>query len=470
VTRLLFLALLHLAATAAQARPNIVFVILDDVGTDRVGVYSRETAGPTPQLDALAAEGVRLTRFWGTPNCSPFRASALTGLPVREHFVAGPIDPSNPRRARGLDPTLDTLPKRLRPLGYRSEAVGKWHLAGEPDFTPRHPLLAGFDRHAGTLGNPGSYTRFEKCIDGACSIVEDRYLTSDTTDDAIAALSGSEPFFVWVGYNAAHKPLHTPPAPLHSFGAIPCPDWDHAVCHQALVESLDSELGRLFAAIDWHDTTVVVAGDNGTPNTSLDAETPTAGKGSVYEAGLRVPLIVRGAAVAPAAIGATASGLAQATDLFATLLELAGISVETAHARSFAHWLSDPGAPSRRPWQYVERYSPNGPTPDPSRRHHRVAATDRYKLVLRLPLPTGVPELYDRFEHGDRVDLYPPGDDPARSEAFALLSDVIARHGAIPAAGAATPLPPALRSWALPLLVAGGALALLGIAARIAQR
>ena len=172
----LTLLLIVSAAAGAQARPNIVVVILDDIGVDRVHVYNPRTSGPTPQLDALAAQGVRFGNFWGMPNCSPFRASALTGLPVRGHFIGGPIDPENPRRGRGLDPALDTIPKRLAPHGYRSEAIGKWHLAGEPDFTPRHPLMAGFDHHAGTLGNPGatggSYRSFEKCVDGICAPVE----------------------------------------------------------------------------------------------------------------------------------------------------------------------------------------------------------------------------------------------------------------------------------------------------------
>jgi len=435
LVRIILLGTLVFLGAEAGARPNLVLIVLDDLGVDRVAAYRPETAGPTPQLDALAAEGVRFTRFWGMPNCSPFRASALTGLPVRGHQVGGPIELSNPRRSRGLDPTLETLPRRLHPLGYRSEAIGKWHLAGQPGYTPKHPLLAGFDHHRGTMGNPGSYSRYEKCIDGVCEPVDDRYLTSDTTDDAIAALGGSEPFFLWVAYNAAHKPLHPVPTSLHSYGELPCPDWDHAVCHKALVESLDTEVGRLAAAVDWSDTTVIVVADNGTPNTSQDSDSATAGKGTVYDAGLLVPLIVRGSAVAPAARGESTPAMGQTTDLFATLLELAGEPSETAEtdfSRSLATQLLDPTAPPRRPWQYVERYAPNGPKPDPALRHHEVAANERYKLVIRRPRPTGEFELYDRFEHRDRVDLYPPGDDAERRAAFAELRMVLERHGSIP--------------------------------------
>lgn len=433
----LLLALLGLAACGVPGPPNIVLVILDDLGVDRVGAYGTGTAGPTPSLDALASQGVRFTRFWGMPNCSPFRASALTGLPVREHGIGGPIDLANPRRARGLDPQLETLPRRLRPLGYRSEAIGKWHLAGEPDYTPRHPLLAGFDHHRGTMGNPGSYTRFEKCIDGACAVVTDRYLTSDTTDDAIAALAGSEPFFLWVAFNAAHKPLHPVPNGLHGYGDLPCPDWDHVVCHKALVESLDRELGRLLRAVDWNDTTVLVVADNGTPNTSLDPSAGTGGKGTVYEAGLRVPLIVRGPAVAPAARGRASGALAQTTDLFATILALAGEPLErvdTAHARSLTPMLRAPDAPSRRPWQYVERYAPNGPEPDPALRHHEAAADEHYKLVIRRPRPTGRFELYDRSAPDERHDLHPPPAGSAADAALQRLRGVLERGGALPPA------------------------------------
>ena len=133
----LTLLLVVAAAAGAKDRPNIVFVILDDIGVDRVHVYSPENSGPTPQLDSLAAQGVRFSNFWGMPNCSPFRASALTGLPVRGHFIGGPIDRNNPRRARGLDPTLDTIPKRLAPLGYRSEANRKQTTAPRKRKTTR---------------------------------------------------------------------------------------------------------------------------------------------------------------------------------------------------------------------------------------------------------------------------------------------------------------------------------------------
>lgn len=447
-------------AFAEQGPRNIVLIILDDLGLDRVGAYGQATAAPTPNLDALAARGVRFENFWGSPHCSPFRASALTGLPVRGHFISGPIDMGRERRALGLDPGLDTLPRRLARHGYRSEAIGKWHLAGEPNFTPRHPLLAGFDHHAGTLGNPGrdGYEAFEKCVDGECSVVTGSYLTTDTTDDVIRALDGPEPFFLWVGYNAAHRPFHVPPASLHGFEDLDCPDDGPVRCHKALVEALDTELGRVFDAIDWSDTTVIVVADNGTPRNALDARSASGGKGSVYETGIQVPLIVRGAAVAPDAVGKVAPGLTQVEDLFATVLDLAGESYESDHARSFAPLLLDPEADSNRPWQYAERYTPNGPGPGPDsdRRHYMAAATGRYKVVVRHHKElTGEPEFYDRLSAGDARDLASSELTPEQAEALSLLLGVIEQQGSMaplaPARG-----PPA-GGWIIAIVVLGAA-------------
>jgi len=446
---------------------NVVLIILDDLGVERVGAYGSDFAGPTPNLDALAAAGVRFENFWGSPHCSPFRASALTGLPVRGHFISGPIDRASDRRALGLDPGLETLPKRLAQRGYRSEAIGKWHLAGEPDFTPRHPLLAGFDHHAGTLGNVGrsnGYDAFEKCVDGVCERVTDRYLTSDTTDDAIRALQGPEPFFLWVAYNAAHRPFHVPPDDLHGFEGLDCPRGDAAVCHRALIEALDTELGRLFAAVDWSNTTVLVAADNGTPRSALDEASAGGGKGSVYETGVRTPLIVRGDAVSPGAVGGVASGLTQVEDLYATVLELAGDTGESDHARSFAHLLRDPEAPSNRPWQYVERYTPNGPEPvqDRQRRHYVAAADGDYKVVVRrYKALVGEPELYDRADPDETRDLTAGTLTGEQRRALSQLLAVIDQHGA---------LTPVERPGAWPGLAGLGAAIALGAAVWWAQR
>jgi len=461
----LLLVLLPIGRPVAAEDPrpqNIVLIILDDLGTERVGAYGWPTAGPTPNLDELAAEGVRFDNFWGSPHCSPFRASALTGLPVRQHEISGPIDRESDRRALGLDPALDTLPKRLAPRGYRSEALGKWHLAGEPDFTPRHPLLVGFDHHAGPLGNVGrtnSYESFEKCVDGVCEYVTDRYLTSDTTDDVIEALRGSEPFFLWVGYNAAHRPFHVPPRELHGFEGLDCPSGSAIRCHKALVESLDSELGRVFAAVDWRDTTVIVVADNGTPRGALDEPSDSGGKGSVYESGVRVPLIVRGAAVSPEAEGAVAVGLTQVEDLFATLLELAGVSAESSYSRSFAQLLEDPAAESKRPWQYAERYTPNGPKPtsDRIRRHYQAAADDQFKVVIRRnERLTGEPELYKRSDVMERDDLTDqPLGEPER-QALSRLLAVVDQEGSMRPLPAGPP--PRSSEWLIAVVVGGAGL------------
>jgi arylsulfatase A-like enzyme len=221
-------ALLLIAATAAAApRPNIVVILTDDMGWSDIGCYGSEI--PTPNLDKLAAGGVRFTQFYNTARCCPTRASLLTGLYPHQAGVGHMTEDRGRDGYRGeLNERCVTIAEALRPAGYRNYAVGKWHVSRNiKDDGPQGawPRQRGFDRFYGTVtggGNffdPGNLTRDNTNI----SPFNDPeykpaqyYYTDAITDHAVRFAAEhvrerkNEPFFLYVAYTAAHWPLHAP--------------------------------------------------------------------------------------------------------------------------------------------------------------------------------------------------------------------------------------------------------------------
>ncbi|MFI5380508.1 MAG: arylsulfatase [Tepidisphaerales bacterium] len=211
----------------AQPRPNIIVILSDDMGFSDLGCFGGEIN--TPNLDRLAGNGVRFTQFYNTARCCPTRASLLSGLYPHQAGVGHMVDPG-PRPAYAGDLSRDcvTIPEVLRPAGYRTYAVGKWHVAQnvKPDG-PRHnwPLQRGFDRYYGTLAGAGSYFDPSALMRDNTPItyLNDRDYPSDAYyyTDAITAhaerfitdhrqQNSDKPFFMYVAYTAAHWPLHAP--------------------------------------------------------------------------------------------------------------------------------------------------------------------------------------------------------------------------------------------------------------------
>jgi arylsulfatase B len=376
---------------------NVVFIIADDVGVDKIEAYAESpTAGPTPHLDSLAAQGVTFRNAWAYPVCSSSRASMLTGLHPTRHGVGWFISSSDPRFASGLDPSQQTLPKLLSAAGIRTAAFGKWHLVGSEPFPSVHPNLAGFQHYSGFLWGGFwtglGYFFWPKTVNGTTANTA-TYATTDTADDVIVALGGSEPFFLWVGFVAAHTPYEEPPPQLHSQSLAGLPVAGNEVLyHQEMVEAMDREIGRILAAVDFSDTTVIFIGDNGTNNDAVEPPFLAGrAKFTVYEGGLNVPLIVAGQAVAAGAGGQQSEALIQGTDLFATILDLSGVSGSAADSTSLVPHLSDPIAPSLREAVYSEGFFPNGGPIDPTK-HWRAARDARYKIVRLAQAPD---EFYD---------------------------------------------------------------------------
>ncbi|MEE8467565.1 MAG: sulfatase-like hydrolase/transferase, partial [Planctomycetota bacterium] len=340
---LLWLAL----AGTVSAQGNVLLVVLDDVGVDRVAVYEAVDDPPaTPVMDRLAREGVRFDRCWSNPLCSPTRATVITG---RYSFRTG-VGSLLGELDEGLSTEEWTLPRVLRAATEGTTvtaAIGKWHL-GASDEDLEHPRRAGFEHYAGCLNNlrnredPRAYYQWTKVVDGEASEVEG-YLTTDTTDDALRAIAaaGERPWFVYLAYHAAHNPLHEPPAGLFERELEGTALTHPAELHKAMVEALDHELGRLLEGVDpkvLARTTILVVGDNGTQGSANEPPWDNRrGKGTLFEGGIHVPLIVSGAGVGERARGSVCDAPVNTTDLWATTLELCGVDVEATLPAGWVH-------------------------------------------------------------------------------------------------------------------------------------
>lgn len=221
-------ALAGLALFAAPApRPNIIVILSDDMGYSDLGCYGSEIA--TPNLDTLAAQGVRFTQFYNNARCCPSRASLLTGLYPHQAGVGHMVENRGAEAYRGeLNNRSVTLAEALKPAGYRTYAVGKWHVT--PGKTPESmtqkqnwPLQRGFDRYYGTINGSGSFWDPNSLIrdNREITIANDPeyhptgyYYTDAISDQATRFIRehgsehATEPFFMYVAYTAAHWPMH----------------------------------------------------------------------------------------------------------------------------------------------------------------------------------------------------------------------------------------------------------------------
>ena len=232
---LLSSVLLLLSANAASApRPNILIILSDDMGWSDLGCYGGEIK--TPNLDSLAAEGLRFTQFYNCARCCPTRASLLTGL--YPHMAGVGHMTADDKRAgyKGeLNRRCLTIAEALRPAGYRTYMVGKWHVVRDikPDG-PKYdwPLQRGFDRFYGTVTGGGSYYDPTTLCRGNTFITpvndpeyhpQSFYYTDALTDNAVAFLkqhrqeSPEQPFFMYLAYTAAHWPMHAKPEDISKY-------------------------------------------------------------------------------------------------------------------------------------------------------------------------------------------------------------------------------------------------------------
>jgi len=394
------------APVDAQAGPggggNLLVVVLDDVGVEQLTAYGlgKHTAR-TPTIDCLCERGLRFDQVWASPSCSPARAELLTGRYNRRTGIGSIF---GPRTTNGHEmPTEeDTLPRVLSRAGYRTGLFGKWHLTdpNTPDAAT-HPNRSGFERFAGSIGNLNAttsgerhqfYSEWERVADGAAAMTT-RYPTVQLVDDALDFVDEveGEPWLVVLSFQSPHVPLHWPPGRL----------WrdvepGYSVDHQrylAMVESVDHELGRFLRRLPRDvraDTTVVLTSDNGSHRSMVDPTWPIRGaKTTVYELGVRVPLVVTGPALS-AGRGESTDALAHLVDVLPTFAEIAGAVPEAdLDGVSLGAVLADPAADARTTVA-TAKFLPMG-LDRPHRPLTRAIRDATHKLVVN---PDGREELF----------------------------------------------------------------------------
>ncbi len=359
---------------ASDPRPNVLLILLDDVGVDKVSGYGMHPNPPdTPNIDALAGAGMRFSQAWAYPVCSPTRAAMLTGQHTRRFGIGNRLLPNENRWELVADDVV-AMPEVLSAVGYDTSLVGKWHLSagrlGEDGL--RHPLLHGFAWAEGSLANlvasyeiteeERGYTFWEEIRNGEAAW-KTTYATSEVVDDAVArAHAMQEPWLLWVALPSVHTPLHVPPADLYE-GPEPTTDLELL---DAMVEATDAEIGRLLTEVGPEllaRTNVVLLGDNGTAEHGIAPPLdPSWDKGSVYEGGVRVPLVVAGPGVESP--GTVSDALVHVVDLLPTVAAWAEADVSglDLDGQSWEPVLVDADAPGADQL-FVEFFSPIGPGP-----------------------------------------------------------------------------------------------------------
>ncbi len=376
-----FLALLMLFAPLAcseePAPPNIVYMLADDLGYGELGSYGRARIR-TPFLDQLASDGMRFTQHYsGSPVCAPSRATLLTGFhtghtQVRDNFELGGFLDEEERGQMPLDPGTYTMGRMLQEAGYVTGAIGKWGLGGpgstgEPhhqgfdyffgyldqkqahNYYPTHLWRNGeyvaldneyfspHQRHEGDPDDPASYEAYQG----------NEYSLDVMADDALRFLDehADRPFFLYLPFAIPHLALQVPDSALAEYeGAFEeepylgdrsyLPHQRPLSAYAAMITRMDAHIGRILAKLDElglaENTLVMFSSDNGTTYTGgVDAEyfESTAGlrglKGSLYEGGIRVPLIARW----PGRIepGSTSDHVSAFWDMMPTFADMVGV-------------------------------------------------------------------------------------------------------------------------------------------------
>ena len=471
-------------------RPNVLLIIGDDLGVDRIPMYGiGEDPPETPVLASLADSGLLFEQVWSQPTCSPTRATMLTGQFGFRNGVGAPLTggmagqdeaPAVPagspveqrlgvrsqvtvpwsiaearqgdpdafgRVSSGLPTDAVTLPALLRDgdTGYASAVIGKWHLADTENGGLEHPGHVGFDHYSVLMNNgPGSYFAWLENVNGELE-ARTGYTPARKVDDALdwIAAQDEQPWFLWLSLNLPHGPQHAPPGRTATLRnpADPAHLDNTPVYVRLMVEEMDARIGRLLDGLEPEvrgRTVVIFVGDNGTNEFAYD--TPSEydrAKFMLYQQGIHVPLIAAGPGIAQ---GERVAGLVNTADIFATVLEIAGYDAQSAtnaepvDAISLLPYFVEPQRPSLRAFNYADKFYQN----------HGIEYGDyairdeRYKLIGS----TAREELYDlEADPLERRNLLAEGDTVRYDEIIIRLKSIVrSLHGS---ASRTTPEPQA---------------------------
>ncbi|MHC4203246.1 MAG: sulfatase [Planctomycetota bacterium] len=329
--------------SAAGRKPNIVFILADDLGWAELGCYGN-TFNETPNLDRLAKQGMRFTdAYAAAPVCSPYRAALMTGqYPAR----VGITDYLRPNDKNHLSTQYVTIAEALKNSGYVTGIIGKWHLTGYTNHEAKEfpPAMHGFDETivsenrgigGGSYFHPYHFNReIQKRLPGK------EYLVDRCNLEAVEFIKRhkDEPFFLYLSHYAVHTRLNGKPKLVAEFekkhgagkGFRARRNNPHLA---AQLKSIDEGVGMIAGKLDElalsNDTIVVFTGDNGGEDRVTSNAPLRAGKSTLYEGGIRVSLIVRYPNVVPS--GTVCNTPTCNIDFYPTLCQLAGIRQDSQH-------------------------------------------------------------------------------------------------------------------------------------------
>jgi len=362
-------------------QPNILLIIADDLGVDKIALYNDLNAATlagsqpeTPMLSRLVDSGVIFRHGWANTVCSPTRASIYTGLYPFRHGVGVQIEGRGGLSTQETNGNaIVTLSQALRQNGYRTGLFGKWHLGTQQ---ASWPISIGWDYHAGGMrGGIADYCGWEKSIgqastgsysEGQTSV----YATEDVVNEAEAWINNESgiPWFATLAFNAPHTPFHEPNAGCS--GCVENSSMSAAEMYAAMVECMDEQIANLLNGMDdaeLSNTLIFFVGDNGTPGRVAPERTRS--KGSIYQGGVHVPFIAAdGAHLVSAANvqsrindpGRVSDTLVHVTDLYATIAAATGsgnLIGQSADSISFFDSLNDASQGSDRAVLFSQSYT-----------------------------------------------------------------------------------------------------------------
>ncbi len=388
-----------------QRRPNMIFLLSDDMGYADLGCYGARDI-KTPHLDGMAARGVRFSDCYANgPVCTPTRVAFLTGR-YQQRFGKAfewALVPAN-NNVTGLHPRHTLLPSALKPLGYRTALVGKWHVGSQPPYRPKQH---GFDESFGIFrGNADMYSH--QFRDGSNDLFlddepakRDGYLTELLAERAVDFIErqGDAPFFLYLPFNAVHWPFQEPDRPDQVRNASNWNDGDRQI-YRRMTESMDAAVGAVLDALRRkgfeENTLAVFTNDNGGERLS-DNRPFFHSKATLYEGGIRVPAIAQWPGQIPA--GSHTEQVAATFDFTTTFLTAAGAAVPTDTKRpdgiNLLPVLRGQSAPSERTlcWR-IER----------ANRRQAAVRRGNWKWLRE---PAGIPEMLIDLSNdpGERTNL-----------------------------------------------------------------
>ena len=292
----------------ATSKPNVVLILADDMGFADAGFNGCQDI-PTPNLDALAASGIRFDQGYVSASvCGPSRAGLMTGR-YQQRFGSGenPPEAGWPEAPRcpdaGVPRSEQLISELLQPAGYRTGVVGKWHLGIAEDLRPNQ---RGFDYYYGFLNGAHSFVRADKewgsnpefwpIYRNNEPMDYEGYLTDSFTEESVHFITRNkdQPFFLYLSYNAVHSPWQAPGNVAHKVKHIA--DANRRT-YAGMLVSMDDGVGRVIQALKdagvYENTVVIFLSDNGAPHrSSASGGTLRGNKGDTYEGGTRVPFVI----------------------------------------------------------------------------------------------------------------------------------------------------------------------------------